>query len=214
MTTMFANQLDLVKQWVRTNNNTERWISLRKNDTPKQCPRKGDVCTFVFVFSVVPYQKHNRSRFSVHVSAPAVKKIYYKRTRVVIEPMTPWLLPMRHTTSPPRLHDGYDWLDSHNSSTYCVDLSITDFRLGRWVNFMILNNFATSPKSFVCCLVFVRWRAKHSKRNRTWANMNKRYRKFVFPSFECWCKYICLWNRRPGVNCYNDYGSSCYIGIV
>ena len=61
---------------------------------------------------------------SVHVCA-AVKK-YHRRTRVGIEPMTCWLLDRRHTTRPPRMPDGYGWFDSHNSSRYCVDLSVKD----------------------------------------------------------------------------------------
>ena len=44
-----------------------------------------------------------------------------------------------HTTRPPRLHDGYRWFNSHNSSRYCIDLMI----LG-WVDFIILDNFALS----------------------------------------------------------------------
>ena len=55
---------------------------------------------------------------------------YHRWTRVGIEPTTSWLLDRRHTTRPPRLPDGYGWFDSHNSSRYCVGLSINDFRLG------------------------------------------------------------------------------------
>ena len=38
------------------------------------------------------------------------------------------VIPLDHREKP----DGYGWFDSHNSSRYCVDLSIKDFRLG-WI---------------------------------------------------------------------------------
>ena len=68
----------------------------------------------------------------MHVWA-AVKK-YHRRTRVGIEPTTSWLLDRHHTTRPPRMHDGYVWFDSQNSSRYCIDLSFKDFRLGGMFN--------------------------------------------------------------------------------
>ena len=36
----------------------------------------------------------------------------------------PLILDRRHTTRSQRKPDGYGWFDSHNSSRYCVDLSI------------------------------------------------------------------------------------------
>ena len=103
----------------------------------------------------------------MHVWA-AVKK-YHRRTQVGIEPPTSWLLHRRHTTRPPRLPDGYGWFDSHNSSRYCVGLSINDFGslwflciIGFVFNILILS---------LCSMTF--WRLSHL------ASCSNKYAKLI-----------------------------------
>ena len=77
----------------------------------------------------MPYPNINKHQMFSAMFEPLWKK-YHRWTRVGIEPTTSWFRDRRHTTRPPRLPDGYGWFDSHNSSRYCIDLSINDFRLG------------------------------------------------------------------------------------